>query len=80
MKKTQVTIMFSFFFKLGFFITLMLSILNTRRVDMVSFKDNLIRISLLDLNRINLINHLNNYHAQVFPWCKGDTLDSFSRH
>ena len=80
MKKTQVTIMFCFFFKLRLFITLMLSILNTRRVDMVSFKDNLIRISLLDLKRINLINYSINYHAQVFPWCKGDTLDSFSRH
>ena len=44
---------------------------------MVFFRDNLIRISPLRLKRINSINLAISYHAQVFPWCKGDTLDSF---
>ena len=32
----------------------------------------------LYLKSIGLSNYSLNFHAQVIPWCKGDTLDSYS--
>ena len=47
---------------------------------MVSIKTITILSLWFILKRISLINHSLNDHAEVFPWCKGDTIDSFSMY